>query len=371
MSSAPEPTRSCGRRTRGSRELNYALELTRSSWEPPGLRTRSRRRRARAAVVPGPDSRVLSASASFFGLFGTSAPRTLGQRFLRVGGGTLGHRLSSAMRFRGCLCGRWRGLSRISSSTARLPRLGRRTMVLSGRRMQLSELGEHENVLLAIDDITERAQAEALSDALDQINLVMISTVDYDELLDRAMTEAAQGLFGVTRPCSWSRSTARGESQDFSAGADLGKSGRGRSRRGGSQAVLEPCAIGQRAIVSTSSLEIRGACCSSIDAGTQRGACATQVSGRCGRSLQFRPLRLRGGRFTDAELDFIDKLAPALSMALENAEGCTRDEHRIAEVLQTSLLKPIAPVAGLEVGVAYVPAFEPEKVGGDSTTSCP
>lgn len=42
-----------------------------------------------------------------------------------------------------------------------------------------------------------------------------------------------------------------------------------------------------------------------------------------------------------------------------------RPSPRVAETFQRSLLTPIAPVAGLEVGVAYVPAFEPEKVGGD------
>ena len=72
----------------------------------------------------------------------------------------------------------------------------------------------------------------------------------------------------------------------------------------------------------------------------------------------------RGSGFTSAELDFIDKLAPALSMALENAE-LHANVRRIAEVLQTSLLRPVRGVPGLEIGLAYQPAHLAERVGGD------
>jgi serine phosphatase RsbU (regulator of sigma subunit) len=73
---------------------------------------------------------------------------------------------------------------------------------------------------------------------------------------------------------------------------------------------------------------------------------------------------LPAGRFGEPELDFIDKLAPALSLALENAR-LFAIHQRVAETFQRSLLRPFVPVEGFEVGLAYVPAFEPEKVGGD------
>jgi sigma-B regulation protein RsbU (phosphoserine phosphatase) len=66
----------------------------------------------------------------------------------------------------------------------------------------------------------------------------------------------------------------------------------------------------------------------------------------------------------EAELDFIEKVAPALSLALENAE-LHANEHRTAEVLQTSLLKPVISVPGVEIGLAYRPAHAAERVGGD------
>jgi serine phosphatase RsbU (regulator of sigma subunit) len=74
--------------------------------------------------------------------------------------------------------------------------------------------------------------------------------------------------------------------------------------------------------------------------------------------------RGRKATFSEAELEFIEKVAPALSLALENAE-LHANEHRIAEVLQMSLLKTVIAVPGLETGLAYRPAHEAERVGGD------
>jgi len=121
-------------------------------------------------------------------------------------------------------------------------------------------------------------------------------------------------------------------------------------------------AIGQRAIVSTSSLE-RRARFSSREAGTQVVHVPLGSRDRVVGALSFG----RSGRkatFSEAELDFIEKLAPALSLALENAE-LHANERRIAEVLQTSLLKPVIAVPGLEIGLAYRPAHAAERVGGD------
>ena len=305
-------------------------------------------------LVLDPDFRVVSASPPFYSMFNTSAPRTLGQGFFEL---EEGHWDIAELRdaLRGVLVNGEDFQDFIVDRE--VPRLGRRTMVLSGRRMH-SVSGEHENVLLAIDDITERAQAQALSDALDQINLVMISTVDYDELLDRAMTEAAQALrcdeAVLVVPVDGSWITR------FSAGAPWASPGKAVPDEEARQ--FSALAIGQRAIVSTSSLEVR-ARFSSIDAGTQKVHVPLRSRDDVVGAFSFGRYDCKG-RFTDAELDFIDKLAPALSMALENAE-LHANEHRIAEVLQTSLLKPVTTVSGVEIGLAYRPAHAAERVGGD------
>ena len=214
------------------------------------------------------------------------------------------------------------------------------------------------SVLLAIDDISKRAQGEALSDALDQINLAMISTVEYHELLERAMAEASQVLRGdqavlaVLVDGSWITRFATGVPW---------------ARRG--EAVPNPearqfsaLAIGHRAIVSTSA-RTRRAHFSSREAGTQIVHVPLESRDRVVGAISFSRCG-RNAAFSEPELDFIEKLAPALSLALENAE-LHANARRIAEVLQMSLLKPVTRVAGLEVGLAYRPANAAERVGGD------
>jgi len=126
--------------------------------------------------------------------------------------------------------------------------------------------------------------------------------------------------------------------------------------------LFSALAIGQRAVVSTSLLE-RRARFSSREAGTQAVHVPLGSRDRVVGALSF-GRRGRGATFTEVELDFIEKVAPALSLALENAK-LHANEHRIAEVLQLSLLKPVVTVPGLDTGLAYRPAHEAERVGGD------
>ena len=304
-------------------------------------------------VVLDPDFHVVSASPPFYDMFKTSAPRTLGQNFFELGErhwdiaelrDALHRTLVDGQDFQDFVVDR------------EVPQLGRRTMVLSGRRIRSARAGL-ANILFAIDDITERAQAEVLSESLDQINLIMISTVHYDELLGRAMTEAAQAL-----RCDEAVLVVLVDGQwitRFSAGASWTSPGAALPDDRASQ--FSALAVGQRAIVSTPAFG-RRAGLSSENAGRH----TVHVPLRSGEEVRgaFSLGRPGKGRFTDAELNFIDKLAPALSMALGNAE-LHENERRIAEVLQTSLLRPVAGVPGFEIGLAYRPAHVAERVGGD------
>ena len=302
----------------------------------------------------GPDSHVISASPPFYAMFKTNAHRTLGRSVFELGQGRLDipelreaihHALVVGTDFQDFVVDR------------DLVGLGHRTMLLSGRHIHYGG-GAPQNVLLAIEDITERSRGQALSDALDRINLTMVSTSDYDELLERAMTEAAQALGSVEAalviPADGSWITR------FSQGASWATAGASVSDDVARQ--FSGLAVGQRAVVSTSS----------------RGK-SDDLSPRASRTQSVRvPLISRDGivgaisfgrsgydaAFSEAELDFVDKLAPALSLALGNAEAYA-NEHRIAEVLQTSLLKPLLPVPGMEIGLAYRPAHRAERVGGD------
>ena len=68
--------------------------------------------------------------------------------------------------------------------------------------------------------------------------------------------------------------------------------------------------------------------------------------------------------FTAAQLDFLQKAATTLALALENAR-LYETEHRIAETLQEALLTMPDHLPGIEFAHAYSSATESERVGGD------
>ena len=305
-------------------------------------------------LILDPDFCVVSASPPFYSMFKTSAHHVLRQNLFELDEGqwdtvelreAMSRVLVEGVDFQDLVVDR------------DLARLGRRTVLLSGRRIHTRGSGPG-SVLLAIEDITKRARTEALSDALDQINLTMISTVGYDELLERVMTEAAHALrcdeavLAVPAEGLW---IVR-----FSSGVWWASPGAAVPDTEARQ--FSALAIGQRAVVSASAVERRVR-------PSSRLACAQVVHVPLAAqdsvvgALSF-GRRDRKAAFSEAELDFIEKVAPALSLALENAE-LHATEHRIAEVLQMSLLKPVITVPGLETGLAYRPAHEAERVGGD------
>ncbi|MBN1629605.1 MAG: SpoIIE family protein phosphatase, partial [Thermoleophilia bacterium] len=299
--------------------------------------------------------RVVSASPPFYSMFKTGANHVLGQNLFELDGGqwdvvglreAMERALVEGVDFQDFV---------IDSDLARV---GRRTLLLSGRRIHGASAGLG-NVLLAIDDITDRARAEALSDALDQINLTMISTAGYDELLERVMTEAGQALgcdeavLAVPVDGAWITRFSSGVTWAAGSGAVVPE---------GEARLFSALAIGQQAVVRTPSLAGR-ASVSSREAGTQVVHVPLGSRDRVIGALTF-GRRGRKATFSEAELDFIEKVAPALSLALENAE-LHANEHRIAEVLQMSLLNTVMAVPGLETGLAYRPAHEAERVGGD------
>ena len=73
---------------------------------------------------------------------------------------------------------------------------------------------------------------------------------------------------------------------------------------------------------------------------------------------------LKPHAFTDAEIDFAQKLATAVSLALESAR-LYENERFIAETLQESLLSLPSQVEGIEIAHLYSSATDTARVGGD------
>lgn len=335
-------------------ELNRALESTKKellrAWDYAQAVVDAVRE---PLIVLESDARVASASAAFFNLFGTRAADTIGQDFFRLDGGqweipalreAVTQAVANDRRFEHLV---------VEQDFARL---GHRTMLLSGSRFKSDAEGP-PTVLLAIDDVTDRARVESLGHALERIGLGMVSSLESDEILQRAVTEAADAigcshaLLAVPAGDAWAVRFALGAEEPVS-GAVL---------TGGIARQFSALGPGQRAVVATPRMS--GSAPSPGQRSAERVHAALTVRDEVVGVISFGDCQ-RVGRFGESELDFIDKLAPALSLALDNARLFSIHQ-RVAETFQRSLLRPIASVEGFEVGLAYVPAFEPERVGGD------
>jgi serine phosphatase RsbU (regulator of sigma subunit) len=88
---------------------------------------------------------------------------------------------------------------------------------------------------------------------------------------------------------------------------------------------------------------------------TARGrvlGCVALVSGRSGRV------------FTDDDLDFAADLGRRAALVVDNTRLYER-EHRIAQVLQESLLPVLPDIEGLDLAAVYLPSDSAAQVGGD------
>ena len=67
---------------------------------------------------------------------------------------------------------------------------------------------------------------------------------------------------------------------------------------------------------------------------------------------------------TPEEIDFARKVTASLALALDNARSYAR-EHEIAEALQTDMTSAAERMTGVDVGLVYIPAPGPGRIGGD------
>lgn len=324
--------------------LNDELQATNEALDRREQELQDARDYARAVVdtvkeplcVVDADFRVVSANASFYETFETKAEDTLGRDFFALDRGQW-----DFANLRELVSGVVRGKRDFQDFVVEreFARVGPRTMLLSGRRVAGDEAGREGNVLLAVFDITRSRRTEALSDALDAANLIMISTMDYQTILEGVLTTAVEVLacddanLAVPEGASWV----------------VGYSLKSPDEQGAEW-------IPEEGIRASSPLQLSSPNGSRLHMPLRsRGKVAGILTfGRTGRSAAF----------TDIERDFVHKLAPALSLALENAKLFS-EEHRVSYVLQASLLPSAFPFSGVDVGVAYRPANEVELVGGD------
>jgi len=225
----------------------------------------------------------------------------------------------------------------------------------------LLELEGHKYILAFDRDITESKRAKELSDALNNINSVINSTLDFNEIMQKVVIESAKGVGSeggvvlLREGDSWAISYAYGFPEEV-IGTKLTDN------------------EARHAVITARTREtvIVGNTC-----GDER--VNHKVMERYGiRSILAVPLILREDvvgalcfcyrsrqvTFAEPEVDFAKKLAASMSLSLENARLYAA-ERNIADTLQEALLTMPVKIEGIDFGHLYRSATEETKVGGD------
>ncbi|HZD61040.1 MAG TPA: SpoIIE family protein phosphatase [Anaerolineae bacterium] len=210
-------------------------------------------------------------------------------------------------------------------------------------------------------DITERKRAEELSNALNSINTAISSTLNVDEIMSVVVREASDvlgvetTLVAIKENHYWVVRYLYGKAHDLLGGRFTDEEAKA------AFLVLKtkkPYAIN--------------------DVFSEEGVSRRVVKRYNIRSSLVTPLLVKdkivgvmtflyhsaARKFTEAQLDFAEKLAASVSIALENAR-LYEAEHYIADTLQESILLMPKRVEGIEFGYLYRSATETAKVGGD------
>lgn len=209
--------------------------------------------------------------------------------------------------------------------------------------------------------IIERTRAKELSDALNDINAAISSTLDYDVIMQKAVVEAARGI-----------SSERGvillrEGDHWLVGYSYGFP----------QEVIGIMLTDSEAKHAVLAARIKKPVVINDTYSDER--VNPELMKRFGiRSLLAVPLLVRNDvigalcfcnhsapvAFNEAQIDFANKLAASVSLALENAR-LYEAERNIADTLQEALTTVPERIAGVIYSYLYRSATEVAKIGGD------
>ncbi len=204
-------------------------------------------------------------------------------------------------------------------------------------------------------------EAARLSAALDQINTLIHSTLHAEQIMQRVVTEAGAAIG------AGSAVIALKDGDDWVAQYGYPE---------GTGFMHESVRVDEAPFILTAVAERRPI---AIDDCETDLRCGPEVQRRFGvRSVLCLPLVVRDevlgiilfnghravARTAPQTIDFAAKLAVSVSAALENARLYAA-QQRIALTLQENFMHSLPPVEGLELGEVGLPAFEPERIGGD------
>jgi len=221
--------------------------------------------------------------------------------------------------------------------------------------------GRYTGAMAMITDITDRKRAEQLNDALNRVNTVISSTLNFDEIMQKVVVESANGIGSeggivlLREDDNWVLGYAYGYPKEIIGTrltSDEAKHA-AVAARNKEPVIVEDTSSDER--VNRKMMQNFGI-----------------------RSVLTVPLMTRGDSigalcfcyrskqvvFDEPEVDFAKKLATSISLALENARLYSA-ERSIADTLQEALVTMPKKLEGVNFGHLYRSATEATKVGGD------
>jgi len=225
----------------------------------------------------------------------------------------------------------------------------------------LLEIGDQKCILAFDRDITARKRTEELSDSLNRINAAINSTLDFGKIMKRVVVKASRAI-----GCE-------------AAKVDLREGGFWivRNLYGLPKELLNESFSDKEAKYAALAAKTRKPVVSN-DAYNDRRVNPELMKKYDVRSLLAIPLIVRAEvigvlvfmyrsapvAFTEPQIDFANKLATSISLALENARLYST-ERNISNTLQETLLSLPQEIPCIDFGHLYRSATETARVGGD------
>jgi two-component system CheB/CheR fusion protein len=321
---------------------DYAENIVETLWEP--------------LLILSEDFKVVGANKSFYRAFATSRENTIGELVYN-----LGNKQWDIPQLRTLLedvIPKKKSFEGFEVDHV-FEQIGYKVMLLNARMIERE--GEKNLILLAIEDITDRKQYETLSQAINKIDAIINSTLEYNEIMQKVVNESAKvvgcdsvAVYQLIND-SWKITNVYGLPDEL-IDADL---------------THKETDIANLTIEAKKAVAINDAFKDFrldrkwLEEYNIRAILAVPLMAR-GISFGVLAFNFNSGpvRFSSHQLDFANKLATSVSIALENAR-LYEAERNIADILQESLLIMPDHVDGIEFGHLYHSATEAAKVGGD------
>ncbi|MCL5291559.1 MAG: SpoIIE family protein phosphatase [Actinobacteria bacterium] len=231
-----------------------------------------------------------------------------------------------------------------------------------GRWFEVHAYPYQDGLLIFHYDVTEKKRAKELSDALNDINMTINSTLEFDEIMQRVVVKSAKAI-----GCETAAITLR-EGDYWVLRYNYGFSneliGTRFTDEEAKHTVL--AADTRKTIVIDDAFKDERINCEVAKALSIRSILIVPLTVRMEDVIGVLSFNYHSSPviFTEAQVGFANNVAVSVSLALENARLYTKERH-IADTLQEALLVVPEKIEGIGFSYLYRSATEAAMVGGD------